>query len=64
MLVFYVESYQTLSVDLYILAKKKGIKTFVVNVCTIKKFHNFGQNHGVTTLEKCQFFDYFKSMFL
>ena len=29
-----------------ILPKKKGI---------LKKFRNFGQNHGLTPLEKCQF---------
>ena len=52
MLVFYVGTYQTLSLDLSLLKK------------VIKEFDNFGQNHGVTRFEKYQFFDYFKWMVL
>ena len=30
----------------------------------MKKFEIFDQNHGLTTLKKCKFCDFFKSMFL
>ena len=52
MLVFYLERDQTLFLA-YLTEKEE-----------IKKFHDFGQNHGLTPLENCEFCDFFKSMFL
>ena len=51
MLIFYVERYKALLFNVSYLKKQP------------KKFHNFGRNHGLTPLEKCQFCGFLKSMF-
>ena len=47
MLVLKLERYKTVFLA-YFLQKEE-----------IKKFHNFGQNHGLTPFKKCQFCDFF-----